>query len=222
VSQLAALSENVEEYLEAIHRLSEDPRGVSTTALARRLQVTPASVTGMLRRLRDLGLINYSRYRVIALTDEGKLRARQVLRRHRLAERLLTDVLKVPLDEAHAEACRLEHAVSPELEKRISDTLGAPEVCPHGHPVDVAGRDDTISLAEAPLNTALLVARLSDESPEVVRYLADLGILPGASAKIETRKAAAGTLVVRVGAATHTLGLALAQSVRVHPPRGGR
>ena len=101
-----ALSENVEEYLEAIHRLSNGPGGASTTSLARRLSVTPASVTGMLRRLRQLELISYRRYHDITLTEEGQRLAHELIRRHRLAERLLTDMLNVPLDEAHEEACR--------------------------------------------------------------------------------------------------------------------
>ena len=143
------LSESVEEYLEAIHRLSATPEGVSTTDLARQLDVTPASVTGMRRRLFDLGLITYQRYRDIALTPSGGRRAHEVIRRHRLAERLLTDVLGVPLAEAHDEACRLEHAVSPALEVRMAEALGEPKVCPHGHPLDPAAADRTMSLAEA-------------------------------------------------------------------------
>ncbi len=142
------LSESVEEYLEAIHRLSEDASGASTTSLARRLSVTPASVTGMLRRLRELGFISYRRYRDIVLTDEGQQRAHDLIRRHRLAERLLTDILKVPLSEVHDEACRLEHVVSPQLEQRISDALGAPEACPHGHPIELHAPDRTLSLLE--------------------------------------------------------------------------
>src|SRR5574340_927373 len=104
-----ALSESAEEYLEAIHRLSELSQGASPGSLARRLKVTPASVTGMLRRLRELGYIEYHRYREVTLTEEGQELAHSLIRRHRLAERLLTDLLRVPLAEAHDEACRLEH-----------------------------------------------------------------------------------------------------------------
>ena len=216
------LSESVEEYLEAIHRLGEDASGASTTSLARRLNVTPASVTGMLRRLRELGFISYHRYREIALTDEGQQHAHDLIRRHRLAERLLTDILKVPLSEVHDEACRLEHVVSPQLEQRISDALGAPEACPHGHPIELHAPDRTLSLLTAPLNVPLLVARLNNESSEVLRHLGEQGLLPGVEVVVRGRSTAAGTVVLESAGETRTLGLAIAETIRVHPPRGRR
>lgn len=210
-----ALSAHVEEYLEAIHRLSRRPGGVSTMGLARQLAVKPASVTGMLRRLAALGLITYRRYHDIAFTEQGRRLAYQLIRRHRLAERLLTDLLKVPLDQAHDHACRLEHVVSPDLEIRIADALGAPSSCPHGHPINLAARDRTVSLLDAPLRRHLIISRLEDESPEVVRYLAERDLLPGTRIQITMRRPAAGTVVLTAGGQTHTLGVGLAATVRV-------
>jgi len=217
-----ALSENVEEYLEAIHRLSDGPGGASTTSLARRLSVTPASVTGMLRRLRQLELISYRRYHDITLTEEGQRLAHELIRRHRLAERLLTDMLNVPLDEAHEEACRLEHVVSPRLEQRIVATLGDPNACPHGHPMDLDANDVTISLLDAPLNVELGVARLENESPEIVRHLAARGLVPGAVVTVRGRDLTAGTVVLESSEGTNTLGVSIAETIRVWPPRRGK
>ena len=215
----AALSESVEEYLEAIRKLGKTPGGVSTGRLARQLRVAPASVTGMLRRLADLGFVIYQPYRNVTLTATGEQRADEVIRRHRLTERLLTDVLGVPLEEAHDEACRLEHAVSPALEGRIAEALGGPTECPHGNPVDVSAEDRTMSLAEAPLNRSLVVARLENEAPEVVRYLTGRRLLPGARVRVKEREPLDGSAVLEVEGERQVLGPEMAASVRV---RGAR
>lgn len=222
MSSSAALSESVEEYLEAIRKLGKTRGGVSTSRLAHRLGVTPASVTGMLRRLAELGLITYQRYRNVTLTARGSRRANEVIRRHRLAERLLTDVLGVPLEEAHDEACRLEHAVSPAVASRIARTLGSPAECPHGNPIDVDAGDETLSLVDAPLNRALTIVRLDDETPKVVRHLAERNLLPGARVRVVLREPLDGTAVLDVGGETQTLGPRLAASIRVRTARRKR
>ncbi len=214
------LSDSAEEYLEAIERLQHSPEGVSTTRLSRHLDVKPASVTGMLRRLSDLGLITYRRYGRISLTSEGELRAHDLIRRHRLAERLLTDVLGVPLEHAHDEACRIEHVVSPELEDRITQTLGRPQACPHGHPIDVSADDHTISLTECPPGRTFTIVRLDDESSDMVRYLSERKLLPGHRVKVKLRESVGEVLVVDVGGQTHTLGAGPAAAIRVRPARG--
>jgi len=222
VSSSAALSESVEEYLEAIRKLGKTPAGVSTTRLSRHLGVTPASVTGMLRRLADLGLITYERYRNVTLTGTGERRADEVIRRHRLTERLLTDVLGVPLEEAHDEACRLEHAVSPALEGRIAEALGGPDACPHGNPLDADAEDETLSLLEAPVDRSLVIVRLENETPEVVRYLTERKLLPGARLKVKLREPLDGAVVLDVGGKTQVLGPQLAASIRVRRARRRR
>jgi DtxR family Mn-dependent transcriptional regulator len=173
----------------------------------------------MLKRLAELGLLRYRKYGEIALTSQGEQRAHQVVRRHRLTERLLTDLLDVPLDQAHEEACLLEHAVSPSLETRIEKALGGPDACPHGHPIDASADDHTISLLEAPLSRALRVIRLQDEQPEVVRYLARAGLLPGARVKIAKRDPFSGAISLEIDDQSLTLGPQLAASVRVEQPR---
>ena len=214
------LSDSAEEYLEAIERLQHSPEGVSTTGLSRHLNVKPASVTGMLKRLSDLGLIAYRRYGGISLTSKGQQRAHELIRRHRLAERLLTDVLGVPLEHAHDEACRIEHVVSPDLEDRITQTLGRPEACPHGHPLDISADDHTISLAEAAPGRTFTIVRLDDESSDMVRYLSERKLLPGHRVKVKLRESVGEVLVVAVGGQSHALGAAPAAAIRVRPLRG--
>lgn len=213
--QAETLTHAVEEYLEAIHRFASAGEGPTTTGLAEHLDVTPASVTGMLKRLADLGLIAYQRYGRIKLTPAGDRLAHAIVRRHRLAERLLADVLEVPLDQVHDEACRLEHALSPDVAGRIADKLGDPELCPHGHPIDAKAHDRTMSLLDAPESRALVVVRLENESPEVVRHLADRKLLPKARLKVKAREPVGGGLVVEVSGERHTIGRELAATIRV-------
>jgi len=212
-------SQTIEEYVETIHRFSGRPEGASTTGLAKHLGVRPATVSGMLKRLAELGLITYRRYRHIALTEKGERLAHDVIKRHRLMERLLTDVLKVPLAEAHEEACRLEHAVSPGVAARLAEALGSPKSCPHGHPVDASSKDDTIPLPDAPTDRALTIARLEDETAEVVRYLADRGLLPGRKVTLREVEPLSATVVIEAGGKRHTLGYQLAASIRVGRPK---
>lgn len=216
------VSQSVEEYLQAIRRLSLLPGRVSTTRLARQLGVTPASVTGMLHRLADLGLISYRRYRRISLTPEGEHLAQGLIRRHRLTERLLTNLLDVPLHEAHQEACRLEHAVSPALESRLADKLGAFAACPHGHPIDASRAEAGRSLLEAPLQRPLTIVSIEDESPEAVRHLAERGLLPGASIEVISRDPRDDALVLDVGGRTEALGRRVAAGIRVRSHRRKR
>jgi DtxR family Mn-dependent transcriptional regulator len=173
----------------------------------------------MLRRLANLGLITYRRYGNIALTPPGERLANELIRRHRLTERLLTDVLGVPLEDAHEEACRLEHAVSPAVEGRIAEALGEPDSCPHGNPIDVESDDPTFTLADAPVNRALRIVRLEDETPEVVRYLTDRKLLPGGRLKVKVREPLGGALVLEVAGKGQIVGADVAASIRVREAR---
>jgi DtxR family Mn-dependent transcriptional regulator len=217
VTQHQLMTGAVEEYLEAICRLSVKRNALSTTALAQRLSVTPASVTGMLKRLAEQGFISYRRYGRIELTPDGQRRARAIIRRHRLAERLLTDMLGVPLDQVHDEACRLEHALSPDVENRIAERLGA-EVCPHGNPISSI-TDRSISLLDAPVNRPLTIVCLEDESAEVIRYLTEQGLLPSAVVTIKRREPLGSAVVLEVNGEARTIGRNLAETIRVARPQ---
>jgi DtxR family Mn-dependent transcriptional regulator len=216
------LTSAAEEYLEAIHRFGVNAEEPSTGLLARQLKVRPASVTGMLKRLADMGLITYKPYGRFSLTPAGERRAHEIIRRHRLAERLLTDILDVPLDEVHDAACRLEHVLSPDLEKRIAQKLGDPELCPHGNPIDASAEDGTIALTDAAPGRLVTIVRLDEESPDVVRYLAERHLLPGSRVKVSAREPLGDAVVLEVDGETHTLGRRLAATIRVKLSARGR
>jgi len=124
----------IEEYLESIYKLQQEQHPVSTTRLAEHLKLSAPSVSEMVKKLAKKDLVKHTE-KGVCLTDEGNRMAKKVVRRHRLSERLLTDILGFKWDEVHEEACRLEHAISPEMEDRIAQSLGNPKTCPHGHPI---------------------------------------------------------------------------------------
>ena len=222
MAERQALTQAVEEYLEAIQRFSGEGEGPSTTRLAAHLKVRPPSVTGMVKRLAELGLVTYRRYGRVNLTPAGQRGARAIVRRHRLAERLLADVLELPLDRVHDEACRLEHALSPEVEDLIARKLGDPENCPHGHPIKVGSEEPTVTLADAPEGRLLRIVRIEDESPEVVRYLTERKLLPKATVRVREREPLGGGVVLDVDGVRQTLGRELAATIRVKSQRRGR
>ncbi len=177
-------TESREEYLEAVFKLECGPGGATITRIARELGVQPASVSQMITRLVDSGLLHRDSARgQIGLTDEGRTQAVRVVRRHRLSERFLTDYLGLPWDTVHEEACRLEHALSDAAEESLARRLGHPATCPHGHPipyeVPVADCGVPSHLADARAGESWSVAFLADESPEFLRYAASCGLAPG-------------------------------------------
>src|SRR5947209_7561415 len=167
--------ESTEEYLEAVYRLEREGPGVTTSGLASALGVAPASVSGMLKKLDKDGYVEYVARGEVKLTRKGLQVAVNVLRRHRLAERLLTDVLGMPWDEVHSEACMLEHAISARVEERLVRLLGDPKTCPHGQPIPPSDLSDPqpvgVPLAQMQEGTHAIVSGVSEEMPEMLRYL---------------------------------------------------
>jgi DtxR family Mn-dependent transcriptional regulator len=214
-------SESVEEYLEAIYKLShgDGAGGATVSLLAAALQVSPPSVSEMLGRLRATGLVEEGNGRGVALTRQGQREAASLVRRHRLSERFLTEYLDVPWDEVHAEACRFEHAISPEVEARLAAQLGYPRTCPHGHAIpDENGlcTDEPLrSLAELEPGQGATIGRISDEEPELLRYLASLGLLPETRVAVESVAPFGGPLLVRVAGAQYALGREVAGKILV-------
>jgi DtxR family transcriptional regulator, Mn-dependent transcriptional regulator len=219
-SKQSARSQAVEDYAKAIFALqSRSSEAVSTTALAARLGVTPGSVSGMLRKLDELGLIRHVPYRGVRLTGAGRRVALEVIRHHRLLELFLTDSLGMPWDRVHAEAEILEHVLSEELEQLIAHKLGDPTVDPHGDPIP----DAQLELAEPATRTLEslqtgargVFVRVSDSDPEMLRYLAGRGISPGDRFTVRERQPFGGPLFVRFGAREHAIGGQLARAMRV-------
>lgn len=178
------MSQTVEDYLKVIYKLQEDSGKVSTSALADRMGVAPPSATSMITRLADLGLLRHDRYRGVELTDAGARAALEVIRHHRLWELFLSEALKVPLERVHAEAERLEHTLSEELEEHLDRALGHPTVDPHGDPIPtkdgIVGPSSRQTLANLAIGIPARIARVPDSDPALLHYLSELGLLPGA------------------------------------------
>ncbi len=196
---------------------------MSTNALADRLGVTPASASGMVKRLGELGLVTHQPYRGVTLTEAGQRIALEVIRHHRLLELYLVESLGVPWDRVHDEAEVLEHVLSEQLEELIAAKLGDPTHDPHGDPI--LTRDLTIeetvaeSLQSLPEGARGIFTRVSDSDPAMLRYLADRGIAPGAKLEVVERQPFGGPLFVRIGARVHPLGGELARAMRVEVNR---
>jgi DtxR family Mn-dependent transcriptional regulator len=215
----------VEDYAKAIYALQARAGGaVATTALAERLNVTPASASGMVRKLDELGLVSHVPYRGVRLTDEGARLALEVLRHHRLLELYLTETLGVPWDRVHDEAEVLEHVLSEDLEALIAAKLGDPSHDPHGDPIPSADlvleEEPTESLASLEPGTGGTFVRVSDSDPDMLRYLAERGIAPGDELQVNDKQPFGGPLFVAFGKRVHVLGGALADAMRVRVVRG--
>jgi len=212
-------SHAVENYVKAVYALAQRDGVVTTNALAERLGVTPASASGMVKRLHERGLVRHVRYRGVALTARGERLALEVLRHHRLLELFLAEALGMPWDRVHQEAERLEHAISPELAELIAAKLGDPTHDPHGDPIPT--RDGRV--ADAPTQTLQALeagergtfVRVSDAEPAMLRYLAERGIAPGDAFEVVDKQPFDGPVFARFGAEVHALGGALARAMRV-------
>jgi DtxR family Mn-dependent transcriptional regulator len=208
----------LEEYLEAIHELGEEGIVVIQARLAERLGHSAPAVSEMIRRIRDEGYIEL-RGRSLVLTDKGRSVAESVVRKHRLAERLLTDIIGLPWDKAHIEAGRWEHVISDDVEARLVDLLGHPTTCPHGNPIPGSGGMPTeaFMLSDSRQGDHVRLERVTEMieiDQDSLSYLSDHGFIPGTEA-IVTSRAPDGTLILDVGRRTIALGPALTQQLFV-------
>ncbi len=213
------ISSAVQDYAKAIYSLGRSGEPVTTSALAERLDVSPASASAMVKRLASLGLVRHERYHGVTLTQAGERVALEVIRHHRLIELYLAEALGMPWDRVHDEAEVLEHAISPELSELIADKLGNPTHDPHGDPIPTRdGEIDeghTRALAELAPGERGVFARISDSNPEMLRYLSERGIVPGTELELHGREPFGGPLTVRSQGREHALGMPLARAIRV-------
>ncbi len=214
-----ALTVAVQDYAKAIYTLESRHGAASTNELAALLEVRPASVSGMLRKLSELGLVGHERYRGARLTERGRGVALEVIRHHRLVELFLVESLGMTWDEVHDEAEVLEHALSEELEELIARKLGNPTVDPHGDPIPSRelelAETDGPSLAELEPGERATFVRVSDADPEMLRFLGERHIVPGTRLELVERQPFDGPLFVRAGGDVHVLGATLARAMRV-------
>src|SRR6202167_4288162 len=210
----------IEDYPKEIFALeSRSDEPVATNALAERLGITPGSVSAMLKRLDELGLITHVPYRGVRLTEDGRRIALEVIRHHRLLESYLAEALGMPWDRVHDEAEILEHVLSEDLEELIAAQLGHPTVDPHGDPIPSADLElderSTHSLESLEPGEEGVFVRVSDSDPEMLRYLAGCGISPGDRFVVRERQPFGGPLFVRFGEHEHAIGGELADAMRV-------
>ena len=178
----------VEDYLKAVYEVGRNQEKVTTPALAARLGVSPASVTGMVKKLAEMKLVTHKRYHGVALTQAGRRIAIEVIRHHRLVETYLHEALGVPWDQVHAEAEKWEHVLSEDLEARMDEALGHPTNDPHGSPIPTATLElvepDWPPLAGLDAGKKVVVAEVSDDDPELLRYVGGLGLYPGTTLEV--------------------------------------
>lgn len=219
----SGLSPIIEDYAKAIYKLQRaGGRGatVGNAALAEALGVSPGAITAMLKRLEELGLVEYEPYKGASLTDAGERVALEVVRHHRLLEAYLADVLGMPWDRVHAEAEVLEHYISEELEELIARALGDPERDPHGAPIPsrelLLIDEASVAIGDCEVGARGIFVRISDSNPEMLRYLSDLGIAPGERFEVVDRQPFGGPLAVRfAGSDVHALGGELSTAMQV-------
>jgi DtxR family Mn-dependent transcriptional regulator len=191
VTRQSTVTHAMEDYLKNIYELSQDQASVSTSRLAERMNVRPASATGMLKTLAELHLVTHTRYYGVTLTPAGERVALEILRHHRLIERYLVEALGFGWDEVHDEADRLEHVISEKFEARIATLLGNPTTDPHGAPIPAMDGTmpvlSSLSLVDVVIGHPYSITRVrGDNFPERLKYLESLGLIPGKSIVVDT------------------------------------
>jgi DtxR family transcriptional regulator, Mn-dependent transcriptional regulator len=219
------LTRSVEDYLKAIYHLSSQGGFATTSDIAAMLEVAPPSVSGMMKRLSETGLIEHVPYRGVQLTHQGRTAALQMIRRHRILEVYLTQQLGYDWGDVHAEAERLEHAVSEKLIDRMAGALGDPRYDPHGAPIPTASGEieeaELVTLADAAVGATLLLRQVGDENPARLRYLAEQGLTPGTRMTVLDRQPFNGPITVRMGSGeTRVVGQELALLLLCRPTDG--
>jgi DtxR family Mn-dependent transcriptional regulator len=213
------ISPVVEEYLECVYRL-EGKAGVARTSdMVKSLGVVPGTVTNTVEWMKRKGLVTHKRYKGVKLTEKGRAIALQVVRRHRLSERLLTDILHMEWGKVHDEACRLEHSMTEDVISHLEKALNSPKTCPHGNPIPtkqgMVVEEDGLPLGELKAGEAGAIAGISEEGAELLEYLGGLGLVPGVTVKVLKKAPLGGPITVEAGSGSHALSREVASKIRV-------
>lgn len=214
------ISATVEEYLEAIYKLEEGKGTAKTGDLAKQLNVALGTITNTIESMEKQNFVVHKPYKGVKLTDKGRKIALDVIRRHRLSERLLTDVLRLGWSKAHEAACKLEHAFADkELSKSLEEALGHPKTCPHGNPIPSEfgklTEEESVVLTALDCGEKGTIVKVTDERLDMLQYLATLGLVPGASIEIEEKAPFNGPIMVKVLGASCALGRNVASVIWV-------
>lgn len=212
-----------EEYLEGIYKLQMKSGVARTSEIVKWLKVAPGTVTNTVERLEKEALLTHEPYRGVKLTEEGLRLALSVIRRHRLSERLLTDILHVEWDKAHKAACRLEHGITDDLLKNVEKTLGHPKTCPHGNPIPTACggilEEESVPLTSLSPQEGGIIAKILDEESDLLQYLAKLCLTPGASIEVVEKAPFNGPITVKVDGTNRALSRKVASIIQVKKTR---
>jgi DtxR family Mn-dependent transcriptional regulator len=215
------LSESIQDYLKEIYEITEEASTASTTELASRLGVAPASVTGMIQRLANAAppLVAYKKHQGVTLTADGERAALEVIRHHRLLETYLVQALGYSWDQVHEEAHRLEHVISEDLEARIAKALGDPAHDPHGDPIPSSDLtmpvENTRPLSSLRPGQKGKIQRVGGEEPRFLRHLESIGLVPGAEVIVQEYSEFDGNLTLQIGRQTTVVGNAVTDQVFV-------
>lgn len=217
-------SQSVEDYLKAIYKLENtmEGKGVPTSELAREMGVANASVTNMVKRLSDLGMVTYQSYYGSRLTESGRKIALEMIRHHRLLELYLAEMLGYSWDEVHEEAEKLEHHISEQFEDKIAELLNNPKFDPHGDPIPTKdGKMPKLGLkplSEISAEDKIVVKRVKNQDPELLRYLHSYGLTPGSKVQVVSKEPFDGPLELEVNGKSVTLGHKIASDILVFSP----
>jgi DtxR family Mn-dependent transcriptional regulator len=213
------ISAVIEEYLECIYRIQEKSGVARTGDIVKSLGVVPGTVTNTVEWLEKEGLVTHKPYKGVKLTEKGRKIALQVIRRHRLSERLLTDILHMEWDRVHDAACKLEHSLTDEIIKPLEKALKHPKTCPHGNPIPTKCggiiEEKSQPLIELGTGEQSTIVKITEERTDLLHYLNDLGLIPGASIEILEKAPLNGPITVKLGSTSQALSRAIASIIQV-------
>jgi DtxR family Mn-dependent transcriptional regulator len=213
----------IEEYVECICRLEEKSGVAKTSDIVKLLGVVPGTVTNTVERLEKEGLVIHVPYKGVKLTGKGRKIALQVIRKHRLSERLLVDILHMEWDKVHDAACKLEHSITEEMVKLLEKALKHPKTCPHGNPIPTKCggiiEEKSQSLTELNVGEKSTVIKITEERQDLLHYLGKLGLAPGAPVEILEKAPLDGPITVKVGLTSHAISPAIASIIQVKPTK---
>ena len=211
----------IEEYLEAIYRLQEKSGAARTSDIVKMLEVVPGTVTNTVERLEKEGYVTHEPYKGVKLTGKGIKIALQVVRRHRLSERLLTDILHVEWEKVHDAACKLEHGITDEIIKPLEKTLRHPKTCPHGNPIPTKCggiiEEKSQPLTELNEKEQGTIVKITEEKSDLLHYLRTLGLILGASVEVVEKAPFNGLITIKVGVTSRSIRRAIASIIQVKP-----
>ncbi|MFQ5822968.1 MAG: metal-dependent transcriptional regulator [bacterium] len=215
------ITQTIQDYLKIIYKLGTKEEAITTNAIAEKLKVSQASVTGMIKKLAEIKLIRHTPYHGVELTKSGRKIALEIIRHHRLLELYLAEALGYSWDRVHDEAEKLEHVISEEFEEKVSEFLGNPSTDPHGAPIPT--KDGEIAerilmpLTTAEAGQTVKIEQVSDKDPEMLRYLGDIGIFPTVEIEVLEKAPFDGPLLIKIGENQHYLGQALTNNILILP-----